>query len=200
MKSLVRLGTLLFAAALAACSSSPEVSSYFDTNNDFTKYQSFGFYSEKMPQSGEYTSIAEKYFIRSVTDELESRGMKRAAPGDDGDLMIAFNVSAKEKIQTYEVPASGAAVGVGYGYYGYRGYYGYGMPVYATETRVKQYTEGTLTIDLVDGERKQVVWEGVAIGRMKGSLPKDADVKIRQLVADMFKDYPIGKAGSQPAP
>ncbi len=58
-----------------------------------------------------------------------------------------------------------ARASVGYGYYGYR----YGLynawPMY-DEDRTVTYKVGTLNIDIVDAEKKQLVWEGVAEGRV----------------------------------
>ena len=34
------------------------------------------------------------------------------------------------------------------------------------ETRVDQYTEGTLNIDVVDAATKKLVWEGAIAGRL----------------------------------
>ena len=78
-------------------------------------------------------------------------------------------------------------------YYGYRaGFYG-GWPGYGWGDQVYQYTEGTLNIDLVDARRKQLVWEGVAVGEVQD---QDQDLagseqRAEKVVARIFAKYPF---------
>jgi hypothetical protein len=80
-------------------------------------------------------------------------------------------------------------------YYGYRrGFYG-GWGGYAYETRVDQYVEGTLNIDIVDAQRKQLVWEGVAVGRVGDKTQQERQVALRSAVAEIFAKYPFRAGG-----
>jgi len=80
------------------------------------------------------------------------------------------------------------------GYYGYRrGFYdpwaGYG---YGTQTQVSQYTEGTVNIDMVDARAKRMVWEGVAVGRLKeGRTNEQVREAINNGVKSMFEGFPF---------
>ena len=81
-------------------------------------------------------------------------------------------------------------------YYGYRGRGMYAVPVWTEETRVSQYTEGTLNIDVVDRAQNKMVWEGVAVGRVsKNVKPEERAVRIDAAVADIFAQFPY-RAGS----
>jgi len=53
---------------------------------------------------------------------------------------------------------------------------------------VREYREGTLVIDLVDTNKNQLVWHGVAIGILE-ELPSDPDALIRQAVKAVFDQY-----------
>ena len=83
------------------------------------------------------------------------------------------------------------------GYYGYRrgryGAYG-GYP--ATQTEVRQYTEGTLTIDLVDTRSDQLVWEGTAVGRVRESVRENLEEAVNNVVAEIFTRYPYIGSGA----
>ncbi|KZZ19302.1 hypothetical protein A3751_21005 [Oleiphilus sp. HI0080] len=59
------------------------------------------------------------------------------------------------------------------------------------ETRTSQYTEGTLNIDVIDAEDRQVIWEGVAVGRMKETPPEDLKGYIGGVVEAVFDQYPV---------
>ena len=105
-----------------------------------------------------------------------------------------FQVHSKEKIEGSSEPSSGATIGIG-GAYGYRrGYYGV-WTGYPAETRVTQYTEGTLHVDLVDAGRKQLVWEGTIVGRIHEEARKDMPTAVNKAVAQVFSKYPY-HAGS----
>ena len=78
-------------------------------------------------------------------------------------------------------------------YYGYRrGYYG-GWGGY--DTHVQQYVEGTLNIDIVDARRKQLVWEGVAVGRVTDKQREQRQAAINAAVAEIFSKYPFRVGG-----
>ena len=62
---------------------------------------------------------------------------------------------------------------------------------YGYETLVDQYKEGTLNIDIVDAARKQLVWEGVAIGRVTQKAIKEREARINAAVKDIFEKYPF---------
>ena len=86
----------------------------------------------------------------------------------------------------------GPPMGMG-GYYGYRGgYYGaWGGYGYGTETRVSQYTEGTFNIDIIDAKRMQLVWEAVAVGKVRDKHRENLRETIMNGVPEFFAQYPF---------
>ena len=56
---------------------------------------------------------------------------------------------------------------------------------------VYQYTEGTLNIDLVDTRRKQLVWEGVAVGEVQNPETAGSPQSVDKAVAEIFAKYPF---------
>jgi hypothetical protein len=76
-------------------------------------------------------------------------------------------------------------------YYGYRsGFYG-GWPGYGWGDDVYQYTEGTLSVDLVDARRRQLVWEGVAVGEVQNPDSAGSQQNVDKVVAEIFAKYPF---------
>ena len=180
--------TVVLAAALlvTACSSGPDIRSDYDRSVDFGAYKTYNFFNPMGIENPNYSTIYGSVFREAISREMDSRGYVQS---DDPDLLL--NVSArlqdKTKVTTYNDPYP-------VGYYGYRrGYYdpwmGYG---YGTSTHVSQYTEGTVNIDMVDARAKRMVWEGVAVGRLKeGRSNDEVREAINAGVATMFEGYPF---------
>lgn len=174
-------------AVLAGCTTGPEIRTDYDHNADFSKYKTFGFFEPLGVEDARYSSIYGGIFRTAITREMEQRGYTLS---DNPDLLI--NVSGKLQDKTKVTTTSAPYAGVGY--YGYRrGYYGpWGGYGYGSETYVSSYTEGTVNVDLVDAAEKQMVWEGVGIGRVRDSKSnEEVRDNINAAVAQMFKDYPF---------
>ena len=79
-------------------------------------------------------------------------------------------------------------------YYDYRDPYGYdpfiAYPAY--ETRIDQYTQGTLNIDVVDAKTDKLVWEGMVSGRITDREIRNLEQTIDEAVAAIMADFPIG--------
>jgi hypothetical protein len=63
---------------------------------------------------------------------------------------------------------------------------------YDPEVDFSQYTQGTVNVDLVDLAEKRLVWEGVAIGKVKeGRGNTELRAAIDSGVTEMFTGYPF---------
>lgn len=183
----VLLVLLTLGIAVGGCGASkPLIRSDFDHAADFKLYHSFGFF-EKLATEDRYESLTTQYLKAAVTREMESRGYELVEK--DANLLINFNIKLKDKqqVRTSAYPA---------GYYGYRwGYYG-AWGGYNYDTYVYDYTEGTLNIDMVDRVRKQMVWEGVAIGKVRKKDFDNAEKVIDSTVALIFQKFPFRESSS----
>jgi hypothetical protein len=184
------LRILLFALAgwlLAGCASSPvSTTADYDRGADFSAYRTFGFFEPLGTDAAGYESLVTQTLKSATQREMESRGYAYAASG--ADLLINFNAKLAQQTRVSQTPAPPPM------YYGYRrGLYG-GWGGYGYETQVDQYVEGTLNIDIVDAKRKQLVWEGVAVGRVTKKSQQDRQAAIRAAVTEIFVKYPF-KAG-----
>ena len=54
---------------------------------------------------------------------------------------------------------------------------------------------GTLNVDLIDAQRKQLVWEGVAKGRVTQKDQTDRQAALRAAVTEIFSKFPF-RAGN----
>jgi hypothetical protein len=164
---------------LAACTTGPTIRTHVDPTTDLSRFRSFGFYSE---QSASYASFLSRYIESAVADEMVARGYVRS---DTPDLLINFHVQTQDKVQVTQTPTA---------YYGWRRGYGWAGGGYQTD--VRQYKEGTLNIDLVDRSRNQLVWEGVAVGRVQTKSMDDPQPAIKAVVAQVFAEYPARPTGT----
>lgn len=174
---------LLAALLLSACASGPALFSSTDPTANFGTYKTYGFISPLGTDGPAYSSVLSQLLKAATIRELEARGYR---PADNPDLLVNFHVESKEKIRSTTSPAYG-------GYYGYRaGYYGTWGGYGGTE--ITQYTEGTLTVDLVDSARRQLVWEGTAVGRVRDQDRENVQAAVDAIMPLLFAKFPYRAA------
>ena len=182
-----RLALLSTTLIIGACASSPNTYSNVDSAVDFTQYKTFGFYEKLATDKENYESTESRYLKAAVTQEMESRGFTHA---ESPDLKINFYIDSEEKIRSRQTPTAG-------GYYGYRGSYGaWG----GYETRIDQYTEGTLNIDVVDPRTEKLVWEGAIVGKITQDVLENLEAAINEAVAVIYMNFPVQPMNQIPAP
>lgn len=179
----IAVGLAVF--ALSACATGPKIHSVSEQGVNFNAYQTFAFVDKLAPKDEQaYRSLTNKHLEEAIRTELSKRGLTEAK---NADLLVNFHVSTKEKVTSTVSPALNG------GYYGYRFGFGYGGGIgFGSETRVSQYTQGTLNIDVVDAARKQLIWEGVAVGKLKTPEVNRSRDEIFDVVAQIFAKYPAG--------
>ena len=190
--TLARMVTAGLAVALASgCSSSSKLRSDYDPQADFGSYQTYNYIDSAGPESNQYESLFSQYMKTAIDIEMQKRGYTKSA---DPDLLVNFNARLQDKMDVRTTPAPS------YGYYGYRGGYygGWGGYGYATETHVSEYTEGTFNIDLVDANKKQLVWECVGIGRVSDKDLENLEARVMEGVPRFFDNYPFRAGDSSP--
>jgi hypothetical protein len=184
MKRFVALSVVFVAVALFACANhpAPDIQADSDPSADFASYRTFGYASPLGTEVDGYSSAITNGLKSATRRELEVRGYRYQDGG--ADLLVNFGALLAKKgnnplAETQHV-----------GYYGYRKVAVYQeWPSYAYRAAEGRYTEGTINIDLVDAKRAQLVWEAVAIGRVKDESLDNPGPGIDQVVAEMFSHY-----------
>jgi hypothetical protein len=186
------LAAFALAALLAACATGPRVRTDYDPSVDFGQYRSWGFYDPiAMEESGYSTWISER-IKDDVRREMEARGYRYTE--EDPDLRVNFQGIVRERTDVWTTPRTDYAW-----FYSYRRRAYFAVPYWYDETQVSQYTEGTLTVDLVDAERNRMVWTGAAIGRVVQRSPQEKAAEIDRAIAAIFAQYPYRAGSAQPA-
>jgi hypothetical protein len=94
-------------------------------------------------------------------------------------------------VRSTPTPTPTMGMGVGYGgYYGYRGSMYAAWPMYTNDVSTVRYQVGTLNVDVVDARRKQLVWEGVAEGKLRKETMQNPEPAIRSVINQLYQSYP----------
>ncbi len=159
---------LLLGFGLMSCSSI-SVRTDYDRDVSFTKYQTFKWMPNPKKKRGKVppNSLLDKRIRIAVETEMEAKGYRFIKEGKP-DALIAYHVGVQNKVDINRY-------GYGYGYWGRR-------------THVRRYKEGSIIIDVVDPEIKQMVWRGAAQGIV--GHPDGDPEKIQEAIFKIFEKYP----------
>lgn len=167
---------VLLLTVLGGCSTI-SVNYDFDNNVDFQKYQTYSWVRNSAVEGTPdgIPGLLDKRIRTSIANEMEYR--KISYDKDQPDLMIAFHVGSKDKIQVTDW---------GYRYSNY--YWGYG----GRNIDVYSYTEGQLIIDLVDASSMQLVWRGSGTKVISQSQksPEQMQAAIDEAVMKIMASFP----------
>lgn len=187
-KSRLYVYLILVMLMLAGCSSSNTVSSA-DPSVNFGQLKTYAFVAVPDTDGKEYQSLESGYLRTAVSSELEKRGF---AQSDNPDVVVNFSIETQEKIVSR--PTAGGGYGGVYDPY-YDVYYDdWGA---SHQTRIDQYTEGKLNIDLIDPRARKVVWQGSTKGRLTKKDYENAQQTLNEAVTEIFTQFPIPSPESQ---
>lgn len=178
--------SLLIVTFLAACSSTtPETYSSVAPDSDFRGIETYGFLAQLSTDQPGYQSLETNFLKAAIAQQMDLRGLKYDSVNPD--VVWNFYIHTEEKLKSRQAPAMGG------GYYGYRGGYydGFGYGGMAYETRIEQYTVGTLNIDMIDPKAHKLLWEGTLIGRLTKKDEKNLEATIDEVVKDIFVKFPV---------
>jgi Domain of unknown function (DUF4136) len=178
------------ALCLAGCESGPEIRADYDKAVDFGKYRTYNFLAAP-GGSNEVQSLAQRILQNAAAREMESRGYTKA---DNADLLINFKGKLEEKVDIDSTPAPMYGPG-----WGYRGWYGAPYGAYGTEVSTRRYNVGTLVMDVIDREKKQVVFQGGIEDVVTKKMLEDREALLTGAVATIFARYPFRAGQSAPA-
>jgi len=178
------------AAVLAACSSGLAVRSDEDPGAEFNRYQTWNFFDPMGVEGGYNSPIFGELFREAITREMTERGYRLA---DAPDLLINVTIRGDEKIKmtSYTTPYMSGA------YYGRPGSASYGSALgvgVGVGTRPKKTTEASVFIDLVDSQKRQISWQGVAVAQVNDKVAQQLRDAIFTSVNRIYDLYPYTAA------
>jgi len=189
----------LLSAALGGCASGFSAIYDYDRAHDFSDFQKWAWISEHPMTVGETANmpspLLEPRIMAAIESDLFTKGLDRVDDPADADFVVAFTVGSRDKIKVDSYPTyyGGYAYPSRWGHPYYGGAYGMGM---ATETRVRNYTEGRIAVDIFDVSDQIPVWHGVAEKSITDSDRKNAEATIDAAVTAVLGGFPPGADGS----
>jgi hypothetical protein len=183
---LARPTTILVLLTILAsgCASGPSIRADSDPSASLGAYKTFAFFDKVTTDQSTYSTILTSRLKESTQRELEGRGLTLSTANPQ--LLVNFNVNVQDRADVESSPTIG--------YFGYRaGMYGT-WASYSQDVHTTHYKEGTLAIDLVDAAKQQLVWQGIAQGRINKSAIENPTAAIDNAVADIFAKYPVPAA------
>lgn len=174
------LWTVALGVMLSACAATgPNIASNADPGTDFGAIRTFGLMSPLgTDRPGGIRTPLSNMLATAVTQALEDRGLQQSP---NPDVLVNFFVNTEQRLDVRQVPTATSFHGYRRGRY--RAWGGY-------ETRVREFTQGTLAIDLVDPGRSMLVWEAAAQGRLPRGGAELSQEQLNEVVASMIKELP----------
>lgn len=167
---------MLLLMALTACSS-VKVASDYDKNINFDSFKSFAFYKNGIDKA-DISDIDKRRILRAIENELIAKGFTKS---DNPDILVSIFTKSREKVNVYNN---------GYGYYGYG--WRWNPWYWNSRSMVSTSTEGTLYVDLIDANKKELIWQGMGVGYISKNMKKKEE-RINEFVFKIMEKYPPGK-------
>jgi len=182
-----------FAVVIASCATTYKAYVNFDKNTkvDTAGYKTFAWLTSGkiMAPAADINPVMKIRVDEEIEQAFISKGYKLIADAEKADFSISYTVGNRDKIKVNHYPTTyNAAFGWGRGYYG--GYYGgmFGSSI-KTETRLRQYTEGKLAIDVYDVKTHQPAWHGWAIKRITSENKEAPSAALKDIVHQVVAQF-----------
>ena len=161
---------------LTSCSTIKVVSDY-DTNVDFSTYNTFAFYKKGIDKAS-VSDLDKKRIMRAIENELIKKGFTKS---ENPNLLVSIFTKSREQVNVTD-----NNFGFGFGC-GYNPWF-----FWSSNVNINQYTEGTLFIDFIDKNKNELIWQGIGSGAMKMSTIDKKEERIKEFVAKIISTYPPG--------
>ena len=175
MKVLKITPVLLLLAILVTSCSSVRVASDYDREVNFNQYESYAFFKPGIDKA-EISDLDKKRILRAIEAEMQSKGFTKS---ENPDLLVSIFTKTNENINIYQ----NNMMGWGYGWGWHPWYWGSGF------NTVNRTSEGTLYIDLIDAEGKELVWQGMGTAALAEKVDKKQE-RINEIVSEILEKYP----------
>jgi hypothetical protein len=177
-------------AILAGCSSGLAVRSDEDPGAAFDRYRTWNFFDPMGIEAGYNSPVFGELFREAITREMTERGYRLDT---DPDLLINVTLRSDDKVKmtSYSSPYMSGA------YYNRPGgaYYGSGVGVgVGVSSRATKTTEVSVFIDLVDSQKRQISWQGVAVADVNDKMAQQLRDAIYTSVSRIYALYPYTAA------
>ncbi|WP_026775216.1 DUF4136 domain-containing protein [Polaribacter sp. Hel_I_88] len=175
-----KLIIVVFALVLSSCSAI-KVTTDYDTQVDFSRLKTFAFYKPGIDKA-DISDLDKKRVLRAIERELLAQGFTKS---ENPAMLVSFFTKSRERVN---VNQNNMGFGWGWGW----GWNPWMMNGMNNNINVSQFTEGTLFIDFIDKEKKELVWQGIGTGALKIENREKKEERINLFVKEIISRFPPG--------
>ncbi|MBU3821785.1 DUF4136 domain-containing protein [Flavobacteriaceae bacterium XHP0103] len=185
MKNLLKMAPLLALLIVVSSCTSVRVATDYDRSKNFNDYKTFAFFKNGIDKA-EISDLDKRRILRAIEAELLAKGFTKS---ENPDLLISIFTKSNQRVDVYNNYWGYGAWG--WGGWGWGGFYGPGWGWGWNQPSVSTSTEGTLFVDLLDANKKELVWQGMGTGYLTRNMDKKEE-RIREFVSKIMEQYPPG--------
>lgn len=180
MRALIVVMIFASTVLITSCETPLKVTSDYDKSVDFKRYSTFSML-DMSSRDQALSQLNANRIINAVKAEMIKKGYTEDSNAPDLKVNVVAILTPKSELSSST------------NYYGYGGAYrpygwGAGSGGYTTYN-VRDFTEGSLIIEVIDADESKLIWEG--IGNKEIDKPsKDPDKTIPEAIAKIMKDFP----------
>lgn len=174
-KTLKTLPILALLIVITSCSS-VKVATDYDRKANFNDYKTFAFFKTGIDKA-EISDLDKRRILRAIEAELLAKGFTKS---ENPDLLVSLFTKSQQRVDVYNNSW-------GYGGWGWGGFGPWGWGYNQPNTSVT--TQGVLYIDLIDANKKELVWQGMGSGYLSKNMEKKEE-RIKEFVSEIIGKYP----------
>ena len=180
---------------LSACASGPPKPDVdFNSEYNFSAVKKVAFYKSSGMVTGDnpvqISDMQRNRADRALQLALENKGISFVEDAKDADLLLSWHLSTQDKTDVRTYQSAGYSGGGYYGGYNrYSRYNCWNCGGGQTEVSVRNYTEGTFIVDMIDPVAHQSVWRSVTQSKVKGDRKEEQEA-YNQAAAVILADFP----------
>ncbi len=168
---------LLFTVFMTSCNT-VRVASDYDQQANFGEYQTYAFFKPGIDKA-DISDLDKKRILRAIEDQMAAKGFTKS---ENPDVLVSIFTKSKENINIHQNNMMGWGWGWGWNPWMWGGWGG-GLNTVSTNT------EGTLFIDLIDADQKELIWQGMGTASLPTKVEKKQE-KINKIVEEILEKYP----------
>ena len=187
MKKLLKTLPLLALLIVVTSCSSIKVAADYDKEANFGEYKTFAFFKTGIDKA-EISDLDKRRILRAIESELLAKGYTKS---ENPDILVSLFTKSQQRVDVYNntwgMGAWGwGGFGPGWGWGGFGPGWGWG---WNQQPNVSTSVEGHLYIDLIDANKKELVWQGMGTGYLSRKMEKK-EAQIKEFVTEIMAKYP----------
>ncbi len=183
MKKFIKTLPLLALLILLSSCSSVKVAADYDKEAKFNDYKTFAFFKTGIDKA-EISDLDKRRILRAIEAELLAKGFTKS---EKPDLLVSLFTKSQQRVDVYNNSWGNGGWGWG-GYGGFGPGWGWG---WNQQPSVSTSMQGHLYIDLIDANKKELVWQGMGTGYLSRNMEKK-EARIKEFVTKIMEKYPPG--------